>query len=109
MIYDHTVKIYDVSGADVLGRRLTGGECYYCAVRTVGLNRFYTALQLGDRTDAQLELPGHLRILSTQIAVFGCEQFRILQAQHETDKDGLPVTVLSLMRLEESYELDCAD
>lgn len=107
MIYDRVVTIYDVAGGSVLGRKLvTPGSAYYCARRTVGLTRYYTALQIGDQTDDVLELPGRDDIVTTQIAVFNDHQHRILQVQHETDKDGLPITVLSLSRMEELYDLD---
>lgn len=110
MIYDRTVTIYDVAGGSVLGRKLVPpGVSHYCARRTVGLRRYYTALQLGDQTDEVLELPNRDDIRPTQIAVTNGEQFRILQVQHENDKDGLPVTVLSLSRLEELYDLDTAE
>ena len=109
-IYDRFVTIHDVIGGSVLGRRLAAtGTGFYCARRKVGLTRYYTALQIGDQTDAMLELPGRVPIRTTQIAVMDAEQYRILQVQHELDKDGLPVTVLSLSRLEELYELDVAE
>ena len=44
MIYDRLVTIYNVSGGSVLGRKLTPpGTEYYCARRTVGITRYYTA------------------------------------------------------------------
>lgn len=106
MIYDRYLTIHGIVGGSVLGQKLAvPGVGYYCAPRKVGLTRYYTALQVGDRTDEMLELPGRLEIRTSQIAVRDGEQFRILQVQHETDKDGLPVTVLSLSRLEELYAL----
>lgn len=110
MIYDRVVTIHDIDGASVLGQKLTvPGVSHYCARRKVGLTRYYTALQVGDRTDEVLELPGRDEITTSQIAVTQGAQFRILQVQHETDEDGLPVTVLSLSRLEELYDLDVAE
>ena len=107
MIYDRLVTIYDVSGGSVLGRKLTPpGAEYYCARRTVGITRYYTAKQIGDQTDDVLELPERDDITPTQIAVFEGHQHRILQVQYATDKSGLPITVLSLSRMEELYELD---
>ena len=109
MIYDHLLTIYSVSGDSVLGRKIVPpGLQFYCARRTVGLHRYYTALQVGQQTDDVLELPGRDDILPTQIAVFNGHQYRILQVQHASDKDGLPITVLSLSRMEELYELDTA-
>ena len=106
MIYDRYLTIHDIVGASVLGQRISmPGVGYYCARRRVGMQRYYTALQVGARTDEMLELPGRLPIRTSQIAVRDGEQFRILQVQHEIDKDGLPVTVLSLSRLEEFYAL----
>ena len=109
MIYDRLITIYDVTGGSALGRKLVPpGVSHYCARRTVGLNRYYTALQIGQQTDDVLELPGRDDITPTQIAVFNGHQYRILQVQHASDKDGLPITVLSLSRMEELYELDTA-
>ena len=110
MIYDRLLTIYDVSGGSVLGRKLIPpGTAFFCARRTVGLSRYYTALAVGDRTDDVLELPGYDGILPTQIAAFEGAQYRILQVQHAADPFGLPITVLSLSRLEELYELDEAE
>lgn len=110
MIYDRLLTIYDVAGGSVLGRTLaTPGTDHLCARRTVGLRRYYTALQIGDQTDDVVELPGRDDIRPTQIAVFEGHQHRILQVQHENDKDGLPITVLSLSRLEELYALAIPD
>lgn len=107
MIYDRVVTVHDVTGGGVLGRRLSAaGTSYYCARQTVGIRRYYTALQIGDQTDDVVELPGVCDIRATQIAIFEGHQHRILQVQHATDKDGLPVTVLSLSRLEDLYELE---
>lgn len=110
MIYDRLVTIHNVIGGSVLGRKISAtGNSYYCARKTVGLQRYYTALQIGDRTDAVLELPGRDDILPTQIAVHDGQQYRILQVQHGSDGDGLPITTLSLSRLEELYELNSAE
>ena len=107
MIYDRLLTIYNVAGGSVLGRRITPpGTQFYCARRTVGLHRYYTALQIGDQTDEVVELPGRDDIVTTQIAALDGQQFRILQVQHASDKTGLPITVLSLSRMEELYELD---
>ena len=106
MIYDRLVTIHDVIGGGVLGRKITKcGAEYYCARRTVGIHRYYTALQIGDQTDDVLELPERDDIRPTQIAVFEGHQYRILQVQHASDDDGLPITVLSLNRLKDLYEL----
>lgn len=106
MIYDRLVTVHDVIGAGVLGQKLCAcGTEYFCARRTVGLHRYYTALQVGDQTDDVLEIPGRYDIRPTQIAVFEEHQYRILQVQHAVDKSGLPITTLSLSRMEDLYEL----
>lgn len=110
MIYDHVVTIHNLIGGGVLGAKLDPcGESFYCAPRTVGLNRYYTALQVGDQTDAVLEMPGRDDIRTKQIAVYYGHQYRILQVQHTNDDDGLHITVISLSRLEELYDFASAE
>lgn len=107
-IYDQTVQLHAITGDSALNRRISAeGVGYYCRERTVGLQRFFTALQVGDRIDAVLEIPGRELISPAgSVAVWCGQQYRLTQVQHALDDDGLDVTVLSLSRLEADYELD---
>jgi hypothetical protein len=73
--------------------------------RTVGMGRFYTALQVQARVDQVLRAP-QLRSVSAQdiaIPIDG-KQYKIIQIQYPEDVDP-PVMDLSLERLEADYDI----
>lgn len=68
--------------------------------KTVGVNRYYTAMVHDDRTDMLIEVQ-RTRELSpaTDRAEIGGAYYRITQVQQVTDDDGLPMTDLALERV----------
>lgn len=86
----------------------------YYAERTVGVNRYYTAMAQNDQVDMLIEI-APIKDLSTATdragidrAYFGLPEvqgdnniyFRIVQIQYSVGDDYLPVTLLSLERIE---------
>lgn len=73
----------------------------YYAEMTVGVNRYYIAMGHNDRVDQLIRVQRNREISpATDRAKIGGEWYRITQVQHVTDEDGLPMTDLSLERLE---------
>lgn len=77
---------------------------YYFGFDTLGINRYFTALQAKQQIECVVNIPGWDDIMATDI----CEledgsQFRIVMRQPTMDEDGLRITKLSLERLGDKY------
>ncbi|ABO51112.1 hypothetical protein Dred_2602 [Desulforamulus reducens MI-1] len=106
---DGIVNIYSVGNIAQLGNMpkegltLKVGPLRY-KERTVGMGRFWTAMQAQTRIDQVIRVP-QIRSVSTQdIAVLmDGKQYEIKQIQYQEDVEP-PVMDLSLERLEADYE-----
>lgn len=76
----------------------------WCAEKTVYANRFWEAVANGSRVDKLVEIPLHRDIPSAGYARIAGHTYRIEQTQLGEDSDHLPVTWLSLMRMEDAYD-----
>lgn len=77
----------------------------YYADRTVGITRWYTAQQHGDRPDIMVRIQRNYDISTATDRVNiwpydhkDSNMYKIIQIQHVLDDDGLPVTDLTLER-----------
>ena len=77
----------------------------YYADRTIGIQRYYTAMQHDNRVDAMVRVqrtyelkPADDRIILSPYSHEDGNAYRIIQLQQVLDDDGLPVTDLSLER-----------
>ena len=78
----------------------------WCGEMTVFHNRFWEAVQAGSRIDVMVEIPLHRRDVDAGcFAKYEGHVYSIEQVQYQTDKDGLPVTVLSMKRAEVQYDI----
>lgn len=74
--------------------------------RTVGMSRFWTAMQAAVQIDMVLRTPQIRSISAQDVAIPNDgEQYKIVQIQYPEDVDP-PVMDLSLQRLEATYDLD---
>ena len=62
------------------------------------------AVASGHRVDRLVELPLHRDVPAASYARLGGHTYRVEQVQQGQDGDGLPVTWLSLMRMEDAYD-----
>lgn len=76
----------------------------WCAEKTVYANRFWESVANGARIDKLVELPLKRDIPSAGYARLEDHTYRIEQTQLGEDSQGLPVTWLSLMRMEDAYD-----
>ena len=106
---DGVVKIYEVTNTASDGEMPTEGIALKQTLRyherTVGLNRFFTALQANVRVNYVLRCP-RLRDVSTQdIAMHNDgKQYRIFQIQYPEDIDP-PVMDMTLEELAQVYDI----
>lgn len=78
------------------------GSCY--ADRTIGIARWYTAQQHGDRPDVMVRVQRVYGLSTADLATLqpythqDRGAYRIIQIQQVTDDDGLPMTDITLER-----------
>ena len=85
-------------------RVLSVEESFYFGYDTLGINRYYTALQAHQQIEAVVNIPGWNRIQIESVAVFeNGDQFAVKMVQPQHDEDGLRITKLSLERITENY------
>lgn len=106
---DGTIKIYTITNTASAGAKpapaLGTYQSHCFSYDTLGVNRYYTALQAGQQIEHVVSIPDWWDIPpNTHIAMMeDSKQFRILMAQRTTDDDGLQITRLSLERVGEDY------
>ena len=107
MIYDRVLTIYELYGeSSALRRRLVRGQDYAYGEKAVYGSRFYEAMQTGARLDRMVEL-WRADIHADQYAVLDDgDVYRVVQAQHGTNRDGLAITTQTLRREESEYDID---
>jgi hypothetical protein len=106
MIYDIPIEIMKLP--DGVGTLMQGNPepvfSAYCGEMTVYHTRFWESIQAGSRIDAMVELPLHRNVTAGMYALFRGHIHSIEQAQLEKDENALPVTILSLQRMEARYD-----
>lgn len=106
---DGIVRIFIAENAAEIGAKpriaLELKESYYFGYETLGINRYYTALQANQRLESVICVPGWDDITALDIAVMeNGDQFKIQMVQKMTDDSGLKITKLSLERISEKYD-----
>lgn len=106
---DGIVRLYTITDQAQPGKKpikgLTLRESFYFGFETLGINRYYTALQAGDQIESVISIPGWQAISAAQtVAIMedGLE-YKVVLAQPTLDEDGLRITRLSLERLGDEY------
>ncbi len=104
---DGIIKIYTVGNIAEPGAKPVKGlvfsESFYFGYDTLGINRYYTALQAHQQIEAVVNIPGFNQIPVEAVAEIDDKQFTVQMVQQMTDEDGLRITRLSLERLGENY------
>ena len=108
MIYDKPVTILALpsdAGTPLQGPLQKVFDAW-CGEMTVYHARFWEAVQAGSRIDAMVEIPLHRRNVDAgSFARYEGHVYSVEQVQYQTDSNGLPVTVMSMKRTEECYDL----
>ncbi len=114
---DGIVGVYELTQVKIPGKMpvdgLTLTDRFYFGYETLGINRYYTALQAKQQIEAVVSVPGWNEIKANRhIAIIAdpdgnltaeCDQYRIVMVQLTTDEDGLRITKLSLERIGDNY------
>lgn len=105
MIYDRYLTVYDLAGSP-LSHQLTVNSAHFYAELEVYQRRYWESVQAGSRIDRMVRVPFGGDIMADQYVILeDGHVYRIEQAQHGSDDDGLPVTTLSLRRMEGNYDI----
>lgn len=114
---DGIVGIYELTQIKVPSKMPVEGlslsERYFFGYDTLGINRYYTALQAKQEIVAVINIPGWHEIAANRhIAIIAGvdgnitadeQQYRIVMVQPMTDEYGLRITKMSLERIGDSY------
>lgn len=106
MIYDKPIAVFTMPST----QGIPSPGCLvhlfdaWCAEKTVYASRFWEAVANGSRVDRLVELPLKRCVPSAAYARLDRHTYRVEQVQDGNDESGLPVTWLSLMRMEDSYD-----
>lgn len=104
---DGIVKIYRVTDIAQPGGMPKEGlalkETLRFHRRTVGIKRYYTAMQANQQVDAVLRCPYRDTVSAQDVAVWNGRQYRVELVQQPEDSVP-PVMDLTLTRLEQDYE-----
>lgn len=109
MFDDGILNIYETIDVAEAGKkpdiRLQEKGKHYFQFEVVGYGRYYTALQVNHKIDANVKIWQDTTISTLDLCVLEDGlQYRIIQIQHFTDDDGLRKSRLSLERLNDEYK-----
>ena len=107
MIYDTPIailKLPDDVGVPLQGKLIPFLKVF-CGEKEVYHKRFWEAVQAGSRIDLLVELPLHRSIDAGMFAKYKEHIYSIEQVQFGKDENQLPITTLSLKRLEAQYDI----
>ena len=99
-----TVNIGEPGSKPVVG--LVKKENYYYNYDTLGVTRYYKAMQAQQQLEAVVDIPEWNDISTLDICILeNQKQYKIAMIQNTYDDDGLKITRLSLERLGEKYDI----
>lgn len=79
-------------------------DSYYFRVDTLGITRYYTAMQAGQQVEMVVDIPDWNDIQAIDICVLEDEiQYKMAMIQRTYDEDGLKIMKLTLERMNEKY------
>ncbi len=108
MIYDKgPLAVYTLAGGgSPLTGRLEALSQHLYQELEVYHARYWESVQAGSRIDTMLRVPFGDEIEASHYCIpADGHVYRILQAQHGRDEDGLPCCTLSLQREEKNYDV----
>lgn len=107
MTYDTPIQILRLPAGvgTILHGKLELVLSAYCGQKEVYHSRFWESVQAGSRIDTLVELPLHREIDAGMYAKYKGHIYSIEQAQFSHDEDGLPVTILSMKKAGNQYDI----
>lgn len=106
MIYDRgPLQIYTLDDPPIADRLLPHSEHCYAELE-VYHRRFWESVQAGDRVDRLVRVPYGEELTADLYCIpDDGHVYRVQQAQHGSDDNGLPCCTLSLHREEDNYDI----
>lgn len=110
MTFDKLLSLYRLQNTADKGRmpdnRLVKISDEFYGERVVGYNRQYVAMGVNQRIDALVRIWKNACVRVNDFAILeDGNQYRVDMIQHLTDEDGLPVTDLTLTRMDDNYDV----
>ena len=107
MIYDKPIQILKLPDnvGTILYGKLEQVFSAYCGQKEVYHRRYWESIQAGSRIDVMVELPLHREVDAGMYAKYKDHIYSIEHAQFGEDDDGLPVTILSMKKAGNQYDV----
>lgn len=106
MIYDRELTICNLTSGTLMQGKLEPVSVHLYGRKEVYYRRYWESVLAGSQIDLLAELPGGEDISAHQFAVLeDGHTYRIEQAQHGENRDGLPICTLSLRRMGGNYDI----
>lgn len=105
MIYDKSIVICDPPERGLPLSPLHPVAFVFCAEKEVYTRSYFDAIQTGSRIDKMVQIPLTHDWRAGMFAVLDNHVYKLVQTKDSSDLDGLPITILSLERLEASYDV----
>lgn len=112
---DGTISVYTIENIASAGDKPKEGLIYngffFFGYATLGINRYYTALQAHQQIESVINIPEHNRfeVEKTVVIMEDDTQFRVMMCQTFEEEDGFRYTTLSLERITEDYDIADTD
>ena len=113
---DGILTVYSVENVADPGDKpikgLSEKDRYYYGYSTLGLTRYYTALQANQEIQAVVCVPGWGDVKNTDVIIMDEQpdvQYQVNLVQPETDDNGLRIMRLTLERMDHNYEIPEVD
>lgn len=109
---DGIIDVYAIDNIAADGNKPKEGlvrlGSFFFGYQTLGINRYYTALQAHQQIEAVINIPEHFRfqVEKTVVIMEDDTQFRVMMCQTFEEEDGYRYTTLSLERITEEYDIE---
>ncbi len=110
MIAEDTLVIYSLQNTADAGampvEQLVEVSTEFFEDRTIGYGRNYAALGVNQQIDRLVRIWRNNAVTTKHYVVIDGDQYRVDFVQHTTDEDGLKITDLTLVRLDDNFDVE---
>lgn len=113
MLCENTLVIYSLQDTADAGQmpveQLVEVSTEFFEDRTIGYGRNYAALGVNQRIDRLVRIWRNTDVTVKHYVVIDDEQYRVDFVQHTVDADNIKVTDLTLVRLDDNFDVEEAE